>query len=129
MSKIANQIIPIPANVKVYYQAGKVFAEGPLGQSEKLTILPEVEIINRENEISTKSGNLALAGTYNALISNLIKGVVEGYENIMEVKGVGYKVVLKAGKLEFTLGKSHLDYVDIPPGLEVKVEGNKIIVK
>ena len=129
MSKIAKRIISIPTNVKVYYQGGKIFAEGPLGKSEELTILPEVEIINQKNEIFTKSANLALAGTYNALISNMIKGVVEGYENIVEVKGVGYKVALKDKKLEFALGKSHPIYVDIPLGLEVKVEGNKIIVK
>ena len=72
---------------------------------------------------------MVLAGTYNALISNLIKGVREGYEENLEVKGVGYKVVLKDKRLELSLGKSHLDYVDIPPELEVKVESNKIIIK
>jgi large subunit ribosomal protein L6 len=129
MSKIANRIISIPANVKIYYQEGVISAEGPLGKSEKLTICPEVEIVIQEDKISTKSVNSALAGTYNALISNLVKGVVEGYKTVVKVEGVGYKVALKDKKLEFSLGKSHLDYLDIPPGLKVKVKGNEITVE
>ena len=36
---------------------------------------------------------------------------------------------MKEGKLELALGKSHLNYVAIPTELEVKVGGNKIIIK
>nr|CAG8441108.1 6551_t:CDS:2 [Entrophospora candida] len=107
---------------------GKIFAEGPLGKKE-LTIPHQLEITNKEGNLFTKSENTALAGTYNSLISNLIEGVVKGYEDIAEVKGVGFKVTLKEKKIEFSLGKSHLIYVDIPEDLEVKVERNKITVK
>lgn len=129
MSKIANRVISIPEKVKVNLGEGIISAEGPLGKSEELSIPSNLEIVNQENNLSTKSVNSALAGTYNALISNLIKGVVEGHKITIEVKGVGYKVSLKGGKLELALGKSHLNYVVIPPELEVKVESNKIIIK
>src|SRR4051794_22879550 len=115
MSKIANRIISIPEKVKVNLGKGVISAEGPLGKSEELTLPLDLEIINQEDKLSTKSINSALAGTYNALISNLIKGVTEGHESVVEVKGVGYKVTLKEKKLEFSLGRSHLDYVEIPP--------------
>ena len=129
MSKIANRTIPIPQNVKINLGKGVISAEGPLGKGEELIIPANLDVINQENNLITKSANSALAGTYNALIANMIRGVVEGHENTMEVKGVGYKVSLKEGKLEFSLGKSHSDCVVIPPELEVKVTGNKIIIK
>jgi len=91
--------------------------------------LPAVEVIKEEDKITTKSNNSSLAGTYNSLISSMIKGVVEGHISIVEVKGVGYKVSLKEGKLEFSLGKSHLNYVVVPRELQVQVEGNKITIK
>jgi len=129
MSKIADRIIYIPEKVKINLEKGIISAEGPLGKSEELIIPSDLEIINQDNKLNTKSVNSALAGTYNALISNLIKGVAEGHESIIEVKGVGYKVSSKEGKMEFSLGKSHLNYVTIPAELEVKVEGNKITIR
>src|SRR5438034_1993118 len=129
MSRIANRIILLPPNVKINLTKGKISAHGPLGHSEELIIPPEVEIIQQANEILTKSPNTALAGTYNSLISNLIEGTEKGYERIVEVRGSGYKVIQKEEKLEFSLGKSHLDYVTVPAQLEVKLERNRIIVK
>lgn len=135
MSKIADRIILIPEKVKINLGKGVISAEGPLGKSEELSLPNDLEITKQENKLSTKSDNSALAGTYNALISNLIKGVTEGHEKVVEVKGVGYKVLLKAGKLEFALGKSIKkdgslqDQVDIPDDLEVKLDGNKVIIK
>ncbi|CAI2192606.1 9528_t:CDS:2, partial [Funneliformis geosporum] len=77
--------------VKINLGKGTISAEGPLGKSEEMPLPADLEITNQENKLSTKSVNSALAGTYNALISNLIKGVVEGHESVVEVKGVGYK--------------------------------------
>jgi large subunit ribosomal protein L6 len=129
MSKIANRTILIPQNVKINLEKEVISVEGPLGKSEELFIPLNLEITNQENKITTKSVNSSLAGTYNALISNMIKGVTEGYERIIEVKGIGYKVSLKGKILEFSLGKSHLDHVAIPPELEVRVEDNKITIR
>lgn len=130
MSKIANRSILIPNNVKIGLNNQFFFAEGPLGKSEELTIPSIVEVVNKENKIFTKSENIALAGTYNSLIYNIIKGVTEGYQKILEVKGIGYKVIIKDNKiLEFFLGKSHPILLPIPVDLEVKVESGKIIIK
>jgi len=129
MSKIANRVILVPQKVKVILGRGVISAEGPLGKGKELLIPPNLEIIQQEDKITTKSANSSLAGTYNSLISNMIKGVLEGYENVVEVKGVGYKVTFKEGRLEFSLGKAHLSYVTIPTGLEVQVAGNKITIK
>jgi len=128
MSKVANRIIPIPSNVKVFISKESITVEGPLGKNE--FFFPSgLEVSSRESKISTKSENIALAGTHNSLIYNAIKGVTEGYQEILEVKGIGYKVSLKDNKLEFLLGKSHPIILDIPKEIKVKVEGSKIIIK
>ncbi|RHZ35506.1 50S ribosomal protein L6 [endosymbiont GvMRE of Glomus versiforme] len=129
MSRIANRIISIPENVKVRLEKEKIFVKSSTGEREELNFPVELEVIIKSSQISTKSKNNPLAGTYNSLIYNMIKGVLEGYQCIVEVKGVGYKVILKDKKLEFSLARSHLNYVDIPQGLEVTVEKNKIVVK
>ena len=133
MSKIADRIIPIPEKVKINLEEGIFSAEGPLGKSEELSIPANLEIIIEENKLSIKSTDLSsvpLAGTFNALISNNIKGVVKPYEVVLEIKGVGYKALLNGNELELFLGKSHTDRIKIPPELEVKVESNnKIIIK
>ncbi|CAG8476810.1 885_t:CDS:2, partial [Ambispora leptoticha] len=128
MSKIANRIIPVPLNVKVVVHKEEVVVEGPLGRDE--IFFPRgLEIVNKEGKIFMKSKNMALAGTHNSLIYNAIKGVTEGYQEVLEVKGIGYKVSLKDNKLEFLLGKSHPIFLDIPKGIQVKTEGNKIIIR
>ncbi|MCE8163918.1 MAG: 50S ribosomal protein L6 [Candidatus Moeniiplasma glomeromycotorum] len=139
MSKIANRTISIPEKVIINLGEQVIYAEGPLGKSEILTIPDNIEIINQNNKLITKSTNLALAGTYNALISNLVKGVTEGYQETLEVKGAGYKVMLKNDKLEFELGKSYKvngtaksvqDIMSIPTILKVAVERDrKILIK
>jgi len=127
MSKLTNRVIVIPSAVKVVFTKEKIQAQGPQGTNE-LNISPEVEIIHNDNKITTQSPNLALAGTFNSLIYNLIEGVNKGYKKILKVAGVGYKVALKDKKLEFSLGKSHLDYVEIPLALEVQLKGNEITI-
>jgi large subunit ribosomal protein L6 len=128
MSKIANRSVIVPPNVKVNLHKEKISVEGPLGRNE-INFPSGLEVVNKEGKIFTKSENIALAGTYNSLIYNVIKGVTEGYQEVLEVKGIGYKVSLKDNKLEFLLGKSHPILLDIPKGLEVKTEGSKIIIK
>jgi len=128
MSKIANRIISVPSIVKIYLHKEGLTIEGPLGRNE--IFFPDgLEVVNKEDKISTKSENIALAGTHNSLIYNAIKGVTEGYQETLEIKGIGYKVSLKDNKLEFLLGKSHPILLDVPEGIEVKNEGNKITIR
>src|SRR5438067_1747480 len=127
MTKLTNRVSTIPSAVNVMLKGERLLVQGPLGKNE-LFINPMVEIVYKDNNISTKSNNLALAGTFNSLIYNMIEGVNHGYKEVLEVKGVGYKVTQKDSKLEFALGKSHLDYVVIPSDLKVELEGNKIII-
>ena len=43
-------------------------------------------------------------GLYRSLISNMVVGVSEGYERVMEVVGVGYKAEASGNMLELSSG-------------------------
>ena len=63
-------------------------------------------------------------GTTNANIRNMLIGVTEGYTKGLEIVGVGYRFTVKGKVLTVQDGKSHLDNVDIPEGIEVKQISN-----
>jgi large subunit ribosomal protein L6 len=50
--------------------------------------------------------------------------VIKGYEKQLELQGVGYRMAIKGKKLDMALGFSHPVEVDIPEGLEAKIEKN-----
>ena len=59
----------------------------------------------------------------------MVVGVTDGYEKVLEVNGVGYRVQKSGKNLTLHLGYSHpVEMVD-PEGLESTVDGNKIIIK
>jgi large subunit ribosomal protein L6 len=71
----------------------------------------------------------SLHGLTRTLIANMVIGVNEGYQKVLEINGVGYRAA-KAGKeLTLALGFSHPVVMVDPEGIESTVEGNKIIIK
>jgi len=127
--------IAIPAGVTVdVAENNKVTVKGPKGTLER--VLPaEMTIKVDGSEVTvTRPNDLkkmkALHGLTRTLIANMVKGVTEGYQKVLEINGVGYRAA-KAGKeLTLILGYSHPVVMTDPEGIESIVEGqNKIIVK
>jgi large subunit ribosomal protein L6 len=127
--------IAIPAGVTVdVAENNKVTVKGPKGTLVR--VLPEEMSIKVEgSEIAvTRPNDLkkmkSLHGLTRTLIANMVTGVTEGYQKVLEINGVGYRAA-KAGKdLTLTLGYSHPVVMTDPEGIESVMEGqNKIIVK
>jgi large subunit ribosomal protein L6 len=78
-------------------------------------------------EKTTKEAK-SLWGTYWALITNMVKGVTEGYEKKLELNGTGYKVSVSGKKLLLELGYSHPITIEAPEGISFMVEKNVITV-
>lgn len=123
MSRVGKKPIDIPDKVKVAIEGNKVFVEGPKGKLEhkipgnlKASVKDNKLIVNRSS--STKEA-LSLHGLTRTILSNLIKGVTEGYTKSLEIKGVGFKAQAQGNTLQITLGFSHPVRYPIPEGITV----------
>ncbi len=133
MSRIGKQPINIPESVSIQIETDNIVINGPRGElSQK--IHPKVSIDKNQNQliVSVKDpsdkAQRSLWGLFQRLISNMVKGVTEGFSRQLEVNGVGYKVALKGDVLDLQLGYSHPIEYNIPKDIEIKVEKNLITI-
>ena len=128
MSRIGKRILTIPEKVNVELNGNLLTVKGPKGELT-LNIDKNIEVNITETEITVKPLNnlkhtREMHGTTNANIRNMLIGVTEGYTKGLEIVGVGYRFNLKGNVLTVQDGKSHLDNLDIPAGIEVKQNSN-----
>ena len=128
MSRIGKLPIVIPAGVTVTLNNGVVNVKGPKGEmSQKVDSSIIVKIENNEvilevdenSPVNYKQRN-AFHGLYRSLINNMVVGVSEGYQKVLELVGVGYRVSNQGNIIEFSLGYTHPIFIQLPK--EVKVE-------
>jgi len=135
MSRIGKQPIPIPEKVKVDIQGHTVSVDGPKGKITK-SFAPVVTITQKEQEIIVEKSedtrfSRAMFGTARSIIAGMVKGASEGFFKEIEIKGVGFRAVLKGNKIDLALGYSHEIIMDVPEGIvvtitdqtKVKIEG------
>lgn len=133
MSRIGRKPISIPQGVEVTIDSNNfVVVKGPKGQLEnQFSNLINIEknedeiIVTRNSDFRTER---ALHGTTRSMIDNMVVGVHEGFSKELEINGVGYRATLKGNVLSLTLGKSHLDELEIPEGLTVEVPKNTQVI-
>ena len=125
MSRIGKNPITVPAGVTIDVSKGNlVTVKGPKGELQQ-QVDPDLGF-DFEDGIMTvtrptdSKRHRSVHGLYRTLINNMVVGVTDGYELILEVIGVGYRVENKGNLLILTLGFSHPIYFYIPE--EVKVE-------
>ena len=134
MSRIGRMPVVIPAGVTVDIAEGnKVTVKGAKGTLvRELPVEMEIKIedghvvVTRPNDLKKMK---YLHGLTRTLIHNMVVGVSEGYEKVLEVNGVGYRAQKQGKKLVLSLGYSHPVEMEDPEGLETTVDGNKIVVK
>lgn len=69
-----------------------------------------------------------LHGLCRTLIANMVDGVSKGFERRLELVGVGYRASTQGNKLILNVGYSHPVEIPFPPGIQISVEGNNVIV-
>lgn len=134
MSRIGKQPVPIPAKVKVSVQGTVFSAEGPKGKLQySLPAGTSAKVEGNEVLVarsSDDSQSRAFHGLARALISNLVKGVSEGYSKRLEIQGVGFKAAVQGNAVNMVLGYSHPILYPIPSGIKVTVEENtKVLIE
>ena len=134
MSRIGRLPVVIPAGVTVEVKENNyVVVKGSKGTLERnLPVEMDIKVedghvvVTRPNDLKRMK---ALHGLTRTLIQNMVTGVNQGYQKVLEVNGVGYRAAKQGKKLVLSLGYSHPVEMEDPEGLETTVEGNKIIVK
>ncbi|MFA6382871.1 MAG: 50S ribosomal protein L6 [Parcubacteria group bacterium] len=131
MSRIGKKTIAIPDGIEVKLQNNRLAVKGPKGTLEMI-IHHEVSVKIGEKEVNVeKIGKSkkapAIWGLTRALIDNMIVGVKDGYVKKLELQGVGFRMAVQGKKINMALGFSHPVVVDIPEGLEAKIEENNVL--
>ena len=134
MSRIGKLPIQIPEKVKVTLGNSEVIVEGPKGKMTvptrkemKITVADgHITVTRPDDSISSRS----LHGLTRTLIANAVKGVTVGFEDILEINGVGYRAEMKGNTLILNLGFSHQIDFPIPDGIHCEVDKQtRVIIK
>lgn len=133
MSRVGRMPIPIPPGVEVEILDNMISVKGPRGESRR-AIHPAMKVIREDNQIkvvrpSEDRLHRSLHGLTRTLIANMIEGVTKGFQRILEISGVGYRALLEKDKLILRVGFSRPVDLKIPAGVEIKVEGTKLVLK
>src|SRR5688572_22440353 len=124
MSRIGKKPVEIPKGVTVTLGKDNVVTvKGPKGEL-KQAIDRDITIDVKENVVSLNRPtdqirHRAMHGLYRALISNMVKGVTDGFKKELELVGVGYKASNQGQLLDLSLGYSHNIVFEIPKELKV----------
>lgn len=128
MSRIGKLPIKVPSNVQVEINKQVIQISGPHGKLfRKISDLILIE--KQENLIIvTKADNTRIAnqlyGLTRTLINNMVIGVSQKFERTLQLQGVGYRAQISGKNLILNLGYSHPISIEIPVGIDIKVEKN-----
>jgi large subunit ribosomal protein L6 len=130
MSRIGKQPVPLPAGVTLTVGANNILTvKGPKGELKQTVDRDiKVEVKDGHVEVSRPTDQIrhrAMHGLYRSLVSNMVKGVTEGYKKNLELVGVGYKASSNGNLLDLSLGFSHNIIFEVPKELSVKTGQEK----
>jgi len=130
MSRIGKKPVEFPAGVTIKISTDNVITvKGPKGELN--------QEVDRDIKFDLKEGSLeilrptdqirhkAMHGLYRSLVSNMVKGVTEGYTKQLELVGVGFKAACQGNILDLALGYSHNIIFEIPKELTVATTQEK----
>jgi large subunit ribosomal protein L6 len=127
MSRIGKKAIQVPEGVTI--TVGKdnvVTVKGKKGEL-KQTVDRDITVEVKDGQVvfarpTDQIRHRALHGLYRSLISNLVKGVTDGYVRKLELIGVGFKAANQGNVIDLALGFSHNIIFEVPKELKVATE-------
>ena len=122
MSRVAKDPIKLPSGVDIDISGSQLNVKGPKGKLE-LVMHPGVSLDETDGEYIVKPDgdqNMAMAGTFRALVNNMVIGVTDGFQKRLQLVGVGYRAQLQGDKLKLALGFSHPVEFNAPEGITLE---------
>ncbi len=134
MSRVGKKPISVPSGVKLAVANGNVTVEGPKGKLQfHMSNRVSADFKNNVLTIARHSDekpDKALHGTTRSIISNMIKGVTDGYSKELAIEGVGFKAAIQGKTLTMALGFTHPVVFTIPEGLAVEApKPTQLVIK
>ena len=123
MSRIGNKAVAVPSGVTANVEGQTVKVKGPKGAlqlvlHDDVTVKMDKGAIKLDPRNETKRAR-SMWGTSRTLVANLVTGVTKGFEEKLEITGVGYRAAVQGKNLQLQLGYSHdVDY-PIPEGITI----------
>ncbi len=133
MSRIAKAPIALPKGVEVKTEGEQVTVKGGKGSMQlklhqNVLVRIEDQILNVSPANDADKAAWAMAGTFRALLNNMVTGVSEGWSKKLQLVGVGYRAQAKGKVLNLNLGFSHpVDYA-VPEGITIETPSQTEIV-
>ena len=123
MSRIGKRPVKVPAGVTASVEGQTVKVKGPKGALE-LAMVDDVIVKMEDGAIKVDPRNQTkrsrqMWGTARTLVSNLVTGVSQGFEEKLEINGVGYRAAVQGKNLNLQLGYSHDVTYPIPQGVTI----------
>jgi large subunit ribosomal protein L6 len=108
-----------------------VEVQGPKGKLQ-LQVHPAIRVEVGDGKIvcerpTDQRSHRALHGLTRALISNMVRGVTEGFQKKLELSGVGYRASVQGQVLTLTLGYTNPVVYVLPAGIQATVEHQTLI--
>ena len=133
MSRIGRLPVEVPQGVDVAIKGSNVRVKGPKGQLEH-TFPAAMKISLKDGTVtverpSAEREHRALHGMTRAIINNMVVGVSQGFEKVLEINGVGYRAELSGKKLIINVGYSHPVEVEPPQGIIFDVDTRARLIK
>lgn len=124
MSRIGKKPVAVPANVTATLTGAELAVKGPKGQLS-MNVADEVVITVDGNVISVQprddsKRSRSFWGMQRTMVNNLVHGVTEGFTEVLEITGVGYRASVQGSILKLQLGFSHDVDFAIPEGISIK---------
>jgi large subunit ribosomal protein L6 len=126
MSRIGKKPVPLPKGVTATVDGKLVKVKGPKGELS-VKLVPQVEAkIEADGITVTPNMDMDHArqmwGLSRTLVNNLVVGVTTGFQQKLEINGVGYRAAVQGKNLNLQLGFSHDVAYPIPAGITITAE-------
>lgn len=123
MSRIGKKPVAVPKGVTAKIDGQTVHAKGPKGElsvslGDRVSVAMTDAGVAVEPRDETKLAR-ALWGMSRTLVQNVFVGVTNGFEEKLEINGVGYRAQVQGSNLELALGYSHEVKYPIPSGIKI----------
>ena len=131
MSRIGRMPIVLPDGVTATLQGSRVTVQGPKGELSR-DFHPDLTIREEDGQLvverpTDRPRHRSLHGLTRSLLANMVDGVSEGFERVLEIHGVGYRAQSQGSSLSLSVGFSHQVRVDAPDGIELVLESPTLI--